>query len=143
MRLKPRPYNDRCDYWRVRAYLRDIDLLDDPRERCWSLLRWDYWRWHVHENICRFILADAVTLWDAVGQSVSMLNPDGRDEAFPQVHPAVASTVLLEEMAARAEVRLAHTPTPMSTANWSGMHKVTRFDGGQMPPFFSHVPGVE
>ena len=50
-------YDEAADYWRVRAFLRAAYLLNGRRERAWSLLRWDYWRWHVHENIFQFHLA--------------------------------------------------------------------------------------
>jgi mycothiol synthase len=107
MRLKFRPYEDDFDYWRVRSFVRHLSLLNGWRENTWSLLRWDYWRWHVHENIFRFDLAEVVALWEAGGQTVAMLHPDGPGEAFLQVHPAFGSAALLEEMATRAELHLA------------------------------------
>ncbi|NJN18038.1 MAG: hypothetical protein HC822_18080 [Oscillochloris sp.] len=51
-----RTYRHEDDYWTIRQFLRDIFLQYQRREVCWPLYRWDYWRWHVHENIFQFDL---------------------------------------------------------------------------------------
>ena len=101
-----RPYDDCGDYWRVREFLRAVYQLNGRREMCWPLLRWDYWRWHVHENIFQFDLPEAVCLWENAGQITAVLNPDARGEAFLQVHPAFKSAALEREMLGQAEIRL-------------------------------------
>jgi GNAT superfamily N-acetyltransferase len=102
-----RAYADAEDYWRIRDFLRETYRLNDRRERCWSLLRWDYWRWHVHENIHQFNLGEAVRVWEADGQIAAVLNLDNPGEAFFQVHPAWEGAGLRAEMLEAAEAGLA------------------------------------
>lgn len=104
-----RPYADETDYWRVRQFLREVFLLNGRREFSWSLLRWDYWRWHIQENIFRFNLAEAVFLWEHADQLAAVLNADHPGEAFLQIHPALATEALQAEMLDVAEDRLAAT----------------------------------
>ena len=85
-------------------------LLNGRRELSWPLYRWDYWRWHVNENIFRFNLAAAVFLWETTdGRLAAVLHPDGPGEAFLQVHPAYRSAELEVEMMATAETQFATT----------------------------------
>jgi GNAT superfamily N-acetyltransferase len=108
MQLIRRRYRCEDDYWRVRAFLRGVFLLHDRREVCWPLHRWDYWRWHVNENIFRFSLEAAVFLWEKPdGELAAVLHPDGPGEAFLQIHPAFRSTELEVEMMAAAETQFA------------------------------------
>jgi len=106
--MKPtlRTYQNENDYWQIREFLREVSLLNDRHDYSWSLLRWDYWRWHVNMNIFRFNLEDVITLWEADGQIVAMLNPDGNGEAFFQVNPAYRSEELFCEMLDVAEKKL-------------------------------------
>jgi GNAT superfamily N-acetyltransferase len=108
MKMKPtmRNYQGEDDYWRIREFLREVSLLNDRHEYSWSLLRWDYWRYHVNMNIYHQKLEDVVTLWEANGQIVGMLNPDHPDESFFQVHPMYRSKDLFCEMLDVAEVKL-------------------------------------
>jgi mycothiol synthase len=109
--MKPtmRNYQTEEDYWCIREFLRKVSLLNNRHDFAWSLLRWDYWRWHVNENIFQFRLEDVITLWEADDQIVAMLNPDGTGEAFFQVHPAYHNTELLAEMLDVAEQKLPNT----------------------------------
>jgi GNAT superfamily N-acetyltransferase len=106
--MKPtlRIYQNENDYWRIREFLREVSLLNDRHEYSWSLLRWDDWRWHVNMNIFHFNLEDVITLWEADGQIVAMLNPDGNGEVFFQIHPAYRSEELFCEMLDVAEIKL-------------------------------------
>jgi GNAT superfamily N-acetyltransferase len=81
-------------------------LLNDCHDFSWSILRWDYWVWHVNMNICHFNLEEVVFVWESDGQIVAMLNPDTNGEAFFQMHPADRSDDLLCEMLDIAESRL-------------------------------------
>ena len=118
MKATQRPYQTDEDYWRIREFLREVSLHtpapgagagDNRRDFSWSLLRWDYWRWHVNENIFQMKLEDVVTLWELNGQIVAVLNPDGDNEAFFQIHPAYQSYVSMSEMLDVAEAKLAKT----------------------------------
>ena len=106
--MKPimRMYQSEEDYWRVRQFLRDVSLLNDRHEYSWSLLRWDYWVWHVNMNIFHLDLREAVHLWELDGQIVAMLNPDTPGEAFFQIDPAYQTPGLLSEMLDAAEAKL-------------------------------------
>lgn len=108
MRLIRRKYQCEEDYWRVRAFLRTVFLLHDRREVCWPLYRWDYWRWHVNENIWRFGLDAAVFLWETADRRLAaVLHPNGPGEAVLQVHPAYRSPDLEVEMMNTAETQFA------------------------------------
>ncbi len=108
MRLIRRKYQSEDDYWAIRAFLREVFLLNGRRERSWPLYRWDYWRWHVNENIFRFSLAAAVFLWETTdGRLAAVLHPEGPGEAFLQVHPACRSAALEVEMMVTAETQFA------------------------------------
>jgi len=109
--MKPmqRPYQTEEDYWRIREFLRKVSLHNNRRDFSWSLLRWDYWRWHVNENIFQMKLEDVVTLWELNGQIVAMLNPDGNGEAFFQIHPAFQDGISISEMLDVAEDKLPKT----------------------------------
>jgi mycothiol synthase len=109
MRTTQRPYQTENDYWCIREFLRRVSLLNDRHDYSWSLLRWDYWVWHVNMNIFHFNLEDVVSLWETDGQIVAMLNPDGTGEAFLQIHPAYQSMELLSEMLDVAEQKLPNT----------------------------------
>lgn len=101
-----RPYQAESDYWRIRGFLRDVSLLNDRHDYAWSLLRWDYWRWHVNENIYKLSLPKVISLWEQDGQIVAMLNPDSPGEAFFQVHPSFHGQDLISEMLDVAEHKL-------------------------------------
>jgi GNAT superfamily N-acetyltransferase len=106
--MKPvmRNYQTEEDYWCIREFLREVSILNERHDFAWSLLRWDYWRWHINENIFQFRLEDVIALWDAGGQIVAVLNPDTTGEVFFQVHPGYHSLELLSEMLDVAEQKL-------------------------------------
>lgn len=106
--MKPtqRPFQTGEDYWRIRQFLREVSILNDRHGYAWSLLRWDYWRWHVNENIFRMKLEDVVTLWEMDGRIVAVLNPDSPGEAFFQIHPAHQNQIPMSEMLDVAEANL-------------------------------------
>jgi mycothiol synthase len=101
-----RAYQDEGDYWRIRQFLRQVSLLNDRHDFAWSLLRWDYWVWHIHRNIFHFDLGSVVHLWEANGEIVAMLNPDTPGEAFFQIHPAFREAISTSEMLEVAEQSL-------------------------------------
>jgi mycothiol synthase len=108
LHLPMRTYQNENDYWQIREFLRQVSLLNDRHEYSWSLLRWDYWVWHVNMNIYHMDLQDVISLWELDGQLVAMLNPDMPGEVFFQVHPAYRNAELLCQMLDTAEEKLAH-----------------------------------
>lgn len=110
MKLTRRKYRSEDDYWAIRAFLREAFLLNERREVCWPLYRWDYWRWHVNANIFRFDLSAAVFLWETDdGRLAAVLHPDAAGEACLQVHPAFRSAELEVAMISTAETQFAVT----------------------------------
>ena len=103
LRLPMRTYQGERDDRQIREFLRHVSLLNDRHEYAWSLLRWDYWVWHVNMNICHMDLQDVIYLWESGRNLVAMLNPDTPGEAFFQIHPSYRSADLLKEMLDAAE----------------------------------------
>ena len=120
MSLLQRSYQPQEDFWRVREFLRAVSLHNDRHDFSWSVLRWDYWRWHVNENIFHLNLAESVTLWEADGQIAAVVNPDHPDEAFFQIHPAFRSELSISEMLTVAEQKIAglNTSHPRKLTVW-------------------------
>lgn len=109
MTIAPRPYHSEEDYWLIRQFLREVSLANKRHDFSWSLLRWDYWRWHVNENIFKFSLEQVVTLWEENGQIAAILNPDGPGEVFIQFHPLLRSKLPTNEILDTAEEKLFKT----------------------------------
>ncbi|WP_129628404.1 GNAT family N-acetyltransferase [Candidatus Oscillochloris fontis] len=110
MKLTQRKYQSDRDYWNIRTFLREVLLANDRREIGWPLYRWDYWRWHINENILKFNLSAAVFMWEAAdGRLAAVLHPDGAGEAFLQVHPAFHCLELEVAMLSAAETQFATT----------------------------------
>ncbi len=110
MKLTLRKYQNDADGEKIRQFLREIYLLHGRREVSWPLYRWDYWRWHVNENIFKFNLNAAVFMWETSdGRLAAVLHPDGAGEAFLQVHPAFQTLELEVEMMSAAETQFATT----------------------------------
>lgn len=106
--MKPtlRPYQTEDDYWRIREFLRAVSLLNENHDYSWSLLRWDYWRWHVNENIFKLKLQEVIYLWEIDGKIAAVLNADTPGEAFFQIHPAFREEVSIPQMLDVAEGKL-------------------------------------
>jgi GNAT superfamily N-acetyltransferase len=110
MKLTMRKYQNDGDYWKIRQFLRDVFLVNDRREVSWPLYRWDYWRWHVNENIFKFNLGAAIFMWQlGNGHLAAVLHPESKGEVFLQVHPAFHTRELDVEMMSVAETQFAIT----------------------------------
>jgi GNAT superfamily N-acetyltransferase len=110
MKLNLRRYQGAADAERIRQFLREVFLCNDRHEWSWPLYRWDYWRWHVNENIHHFELGAAVFLWETQeGDLAAVLNPDDPGDAFLQVHPRFRSAELEVQMMSMAETQFATT----------------------------------
>ncbi len=110
MKPKFRPYQTEDDFWRMREFLRQVFLLNDRREWSWHVARLDYARWHSCLNCAGVGLELVAFLWEADGQIVAFLMPDGgRGEAHLCIHPALRTAELEAEMLATAEQRLFET----------------------------------
>ena len=93
--MKPifRPYQTEDDFWRMREFLRRVFLLNGCLERSWHVARLEYARWHTCMNCAKVRLEDVAFLWEAEGQIVAILMPDGSPgEAHFLVHPTLRDT---------------------------------------------------
>jgi len=109
MSIKPafRPYQTEDDFWRMREFLRRVFVLNGRLERSWHVSRLDYARWHTCLNCAKVRLEDVAFLWEAGGELVAFLMPDGGPgEAHLCVDPTLRTPELEEEMLAVAEERL-------------------------------------
>lgn len=108
MKTHYRPYQTEDDFWRMRALLRQLLVLNDYRERAWHVARLEYARWHTCMNCAKVTLEQVAHLWEADDQLVAMMMPDGGPgEAHLNIHPAWYTTELHENMLAVAEDCLA------------------------------------
>lgn len=120
MELKVRKYRDEEDYWRIRGFLRELFIINERHEWCWQVARLDYWRWHVVKN-CEALpsFKDAIFVWETnFGSINAILNPEGQGEAFLQVHPAIRTRKLEEDMISLAEAQFAQVTE-------EGKHRLT------------------
>ena len=150
MRFSLRPYQDATDYWRVRDFLRMVTRLNQRRDHSWSVVRFDYWRWHIHENIEGFDLPETLFLWERDdGELAAVLNPDNRGDAFLQVHPALRTPDLEDEMVEVAERFLAVATLDEERLNvWANADDTLRqevllsrgYTKGDWPEYQRHRP---
>jgi mycothiol synthase len=106
--LTMRRYQTEEDYWRIRAFLRQVMLLNGVREKSWHVARLDYWRWHGIANLGDGQLEQDVYLWETEeSELASVLNREEAGSAYLQVDPRHRTRELEEEMIGVAEERLA------------------------------------
>lgn len=108
MKLTMRAYHGEDDYWRIRAFLREVALLNGRFNPSWGVPRLDYWRWHVVENCTPYTWEqNSIFLWETdQGQIAAVINPEDYGVAYFQVHPAFRTPDLEAEMLAAAEEHL-------------------------------------
>ena len=112
--MKPtfRPYQTEDDYWRMRAFLRQVFMCNNRLQRSWHVARLDYARWHTCLNCAHVGLEDVAWLWEADGQIIALLMPDGGlGEAHLSVHPDLRTPELEADMLTVAEEHLAAIPS--------------------------------
>ena len=127
MKLQVRTYRNEEDYWRIRHFLRKVYLLNGRRQLSWEIVRFDYWRWHINANIFHFPLEETIFICETSdGQIAAVLNPDGKNEAFLQVHPTLRTAALEEEMISMAEERLMPWGEGGKFQIWADAHDTVR-----------------
>ncbi len=115
MKLTMHPCQNTEEYWRIRDFLRQLMLLNDRREKSpiswglsWHVARLDYWWWFINADLEKMPPGENIFIWETdSAQIAAVLNPEGRGQAFLQIHPAFRSPELNDEMIAVAESRLA------------------------------------
>lgn len=107
MMITYRPYQSEDDFWKMRAFLREVFVLNGFRERAWHVARLEYARWHTCLNCHNLTLYDVAHLWEADGELIAIVMPDGGpDEVHFMIHPDYENRVLEEAMLAIAEEKL-------------------------------------
>lgn len=108
MKLSKRMYQGEEDYWRLRAFLRELFVLNDYQELSWQVARLDYWRFFGNEHIEYYDLRKAICLWETDdGRIAAFITPESRGNAYLQVHPDFRSLELEIDMLEAAEKHLA------------------------------------
>jgi mycothiol synthase len=103
MSIQMRHYRDASDYWRARAFFRELHKLDDRPGGNWHVAHFDYWRWHWLENVVERC-PDELCLWETdEGRIAAILNQGDPGVCHIQLHPEFRTARLLDEMAATAE----------------------------------------
>jgi mycothiol synthase len=106
--VKLRSYDNEEDYWRMRSFLREVMVRNNRREICWHVARLDYWWWFCNPDLEKLSLEENIFLWETeAGQIAALLLPEGRGQAFPQIHPDFYAPELYEQIIAQAEERMA------------------------------------
>jgi len=105
MKLTMQPYQNEEDFWRIRAFLREVFLLNNRLEHSWNVARLDYWRWHIVMNCGSSESVEKATrIWESEGgQIAAVLINFGSGELRLHVHPHFRTAALEEEMLAYAE----------------------------------------
>jgi len=92
----------------MRAFLREVFMLNSRLEHSWHVARLEYARFHVCMNCNNISLESIAWLWENEGQIIGFVMPDGSfGEAHFCVHPEFDTPELAEEMLDVAEENLA------------------------------------
>ncbi len=107
MKLTMRRYQFDEDYWKIRAFLRDVLLINNREQVSWEVARFDYWRWHGILNMKDGTLEDDVFIWESErGEIGAVLNREAPGSVFFQIHPQYRSEELERDMLRVAERHL-------------------------------------
>ena len=107
MKITYQPYQIEDDFWKMRAFLRDVFVLNGYRERAWHVARLEYARWHTCLNCHELTLNEVAHLWEANGTLIAIAMPDGGPgEAHFMIHPDYETRELEEEMLGVVEEKL-------------------------------------
>ena len=108
MTYSTRSYQDDEDYWRLRAFLREVFLCNGRQELSWQVARLDYWRYFINKHIDHYPLSQAISIFETVdGRIAGIVTPDGRGNAYLNVHPDLRTRELESIMLEMAESGLA------------------------------------
>ena len=69
-----RPYLGEDDYWRMRAFLREVFTLNGRRERSWQAYRLDYYRRHGIENLKQGRMETDFLIWGGSSSPVRLFD---------------------------------------------------------------------
>jgi mycothiol synthase len=106
--LTVRQYQTEDDYWRIRAFLRNVFVRNNRRQTSWQVARLDYWRWFGVEIIEPYDWEhNGIFIWESPsGRIGAVLNPESQGELYLQIDPAFHTRQLVREMLEVAEACL-------------------------------------
>ncbi|HVU13011.1 MAG TPA: GNAT family N-acetyltransferase [Phototrophicaceae bacterium] len=114
-----RSIDDEENYWRLRAFLREVFLCNHRQELSWQAARLDYWRYFINPLNDHYPLSQAIHIFEtANGTIAGALTVDGRSNAFLNVHPNLRTPELEQAMLETAENQLAEPDS-------DGLHHLT------------------
>lgn len=106
MQITTRMLQDEADYWQIRAFLREIFLLNHRQELSWQVARLDYWRFFGNEYLEHYPLNEVVCVLEVERQMAAVVLPEGRGNVYLNVDPRLRSPELEMAMIDAAEARL-------------------------------------
>jgi len=144
MPLRHRHYRDPSDYWRARAFFRDLFAYGDCLSGHWHVGEFDYWRWHWLETVVERS-PNELSLWETSGGRIAaVLNQGDPGVCHLHVHPDFVTASLLQEMVTVAE-RECRAPTTDGKALWvwtmeknDPLHAVLAQRGFELQPEGGH-----
>lgn len=104
-----RAYSGDEDYWKIREFLREVFLCNNRRRIAWLTSNFDYWRWHMVENVGLVdSLEEAIFIWENEEHKIAavLINQD-HHQAILNIHPNFRTKELEAEMLAIAEQHFA------------------------------------
>ncbi|MBN1859134.1 GNAT family N-acetyltransferase [Candidatus Bipolaricaulota bacterium] len=103
MTLRHQHYREPADYWRTRAFFRELFVFGDRLSGHWHVGEFDYWRWHWLENVVER-LPDELSLWEAGdGRIGAVLLQGDPGVCHLHVHPQFRTREFLHKMVGAAE----------------------------------------
>jgi len=103
MTVQHRHYTSPADYWKARAFIRELFAHGDRLAGYWHVGEFDYWRWHWLETVVER-QPDELSLWENEdGRVRAVLNQGDPGVCHLHAHPEVRTEALLREMVEVAE----------------------------------------
>ena len=103
MTVQHRHYTSPADYWRARAFFRELLTHGDRLSGYWHVGEFDYWRWHWLETVVERT-PDELSLWQTEdGRIIAVLNQGDPGVCHLHVHPEFRTPDVLHEMVGVAE----------------------------------------
>ena len=118
MELLHTHYGHSSDYWRARAFFRELFTFGDCLTGVWHVGHFDYWRWHWLGNVVERS-PDELSFWETRdGRIGAILNQGDPGVCHLHVHPEFLSQELLDEMISVAEAECSAVSIDDRRAVW-------------------------
>jgi len=98
-----RQYKTDDDYWRIRAFFRNLRAEDLRPSVTWNVADFDYWRWHTLENVWERDPHELAYWEDQRGEIIAVLVYGDPGVCHPMAAPKAVTAELLHAMLEKAE----------------------------------------